>query len=103
MYDLEAMIIDWATDRGIIAHATAFDQLSKTLEEVDELYEAIVSSNVSEVEDAIGDIIVTLIVQAYMWNTDITYCVQKAYEEIKDRRGGMVDGLFVKEDNNEDS
>ena len=28
---------------------------------------------------------------------DLTYCVSQAYEEIKDRKGRLVDGIFIKE------
>jgi len=31
-------------------------------------------------------------------NITIEECLQKAYDDIKDRKGRMVDGIFVKEE-----
>ena len=46
---------------------------------------------------AIGDIIVTLIIQAQMWGLSATDCLTEVYKEISQRKGMMVNGKFVKE------
>lgn len=46
---------------------------------------------------AIKNIITNLSGVAYKLNTSLERCLQSAYNEIKDRRGRMVNGVFVKE------
>ena len=46
---------------------------------------------------AIKDIATNLSGVAYKLNTSLERCLQSAYSEIKDRRGRMVNGVFVKE------
>jgi NTP pyrophosphatase (non-canonical NTP hydrolase) len=97
LQQLEESIVRWGHDKGILPDPDPLAQFAKTLEEVEELAEAIVDNNVEEVKDAIGDIIVTLIMQADAWDTSIETCLQGAYDEIKNRKGKMVNGVFVKD------
>lgn len=46
---------------------------------------------------AIKDITTNLSGVAYKLNTSLERCLQSAYNEIKDRRGEMINGVFVKE------
>lgn len=94
---LEVEILKWAEDRGIFEKATPQSQYSKTDEEVTELMEAIMLDDKDAIKDAIGDIVVTLIIQAKMHGFSLGQCLAAAYFEIKDRKGKMVDGVFVKE------
>ena len=97
----------WAEDRNIIKGSTPIKQHDKLVEEVLELRDAIVelkfcrmqdSSYVrDEIKDAIGDCTVCLINLAAMHDVDFVDCVQSAYDEIKDRKGMMIDGKFVKQ------
>ena len=48
-------------------------------------------------KDAIGDTLVTIIVLAHQIDLDVTECLGFAYEEIKNRKGKMINGTFVKE------
>jgi len=50
------------------------------------------------IKDAIGDMYVVLTILALQLDLDIGDCVAMAYEEIRDRKGKMVNGVFVKED-----
>jgi NTP pyrophosphatase (non-canonical NTP hydrolase) len=95
---LEALVIKWAEDKGIMKHADKLSQFSKTQEEVEELYEAIANNDVDEAKDAIGDVIVTLIIQAEMWNLSATDCLAHAYGVISQRTGKMENGVFVKDE-----
>lgn len=97
-YEFQNNINEWAEERGILEKATRFTQAKKTQEELVELFEAILHDNRDEAIDAIGDILVTLAIQAAMWNTDISLCANTAWNEIKDRKGKMINGMFVKED-----
>ncbi len=95
--ELETKVIQWAADKGILEKSNPKAQLSKTLEEVEELVQAINEDNKPEVKDAIGDVIVTLIIQAELWDMSATDCLQSAYDIIAKRTGKMVDGVFVKD------
>ena len=103
MEDLENKVIDWGYDKGILDGGEAtkerrLKQFQKTEEEVEELLEAIRDENKEEAIDAIGDILVTLIMQAKLWNTNLYECLDEAYEVISKRTGRMVDGIFVKDE-----
>lgn len=95
---LEREVIAWAADRGILDSSTPVAQFSKTLEEVTELLDAIQQDNTHEVRDAIGDIVVTLIIQCTFWGVTLNDCLNDAFEVISKRKGKMVNGVFVKDE-----
>ena len=90
-------VVLWAKEKGILDKATPITQGLKTLEEVNELLVAIVNDDREEIKDAIGDIVVTVIIQAEMQGMDIEDCLESAYNIIKHRKGKMQNGQFVKE------
>lgn len=90
-------VLAWAKEKGILDKATPIAQADKTLEEVHELMEAIKADDKAEIKDALGDILVTIIIGAEMQGWDIEDCLQTAYDVIKDRTGKMIDGQFVKD------
>jgi len=73
-------------------------QAIKTLEEVNELLAAINNGDQVEIKDALGDILVTIILQAELQQMDLVDCLESAYNIISKRNGKMVDGVFVKND-----
>ncbi len=93
---LERKVIDWAEARNIFAQSNPQKQFSKTLEEIEELKEAIELDDYDAIVDAIGDVTVTLCILAKMFNTTLTNCLSVAYEKIKHRQGFMQNGVFVK-------
>jgi len=98
-YDLEDLVFEWASERGIIKNSTAMAQAIKTTEEVAELLKALSKGDREEVADAYGDILVTLIIGAAISEVDLVGCLNDAYETIKDRKGYLTpDGIFVKEE-----
>ena len=95
---LETEIIRWAEARKIIPNATPQSQLNKALEEMAELFKAESQQNLSEIKDAVGDVLVCLINYCALKDIDMVSCLNLAYEAIKDRRGTLMpDGTFVKE------
>lgn len=94
---LEVAVLKWAEERGIFESGTPISQFRKTEEEVTELHAALLFDDKEAVKDAIGDIVVTLIIQAHMHGLSLGQCLASAYHEIKDRKGKMVGGVFVKE------
>ena len=90
-------VTQWAIDRNIIGGATAKDQFGKLKEEIDELYGAICENNLPETIDAIGDCSVVLAIIAAQYGLTLEQCQEAAWEEIKDRKGRIINGAFVKE------
>lgn len=86
----------WADDRNLIAGATPRDQMLKMTEEVGELAHGIARKNKPEIIDAIGDCVVVLTILAAQYDIKIESCIESAYNEIKDRKGKMIDGVFIK-------
>jgi NTP pyrophosphatase (non-canonical NTP hydrolase) len=95
--DLEIAIEQWAEDKGIIDKATPIAQALKTLEETTELCVAINNKDKAEIIDAIGDIVVTLIIQCRMQDVLLEDCLNSAYDVISKRTGKMINGQFVKD------
>ena len=63
--ELVPLIQKWAKERGIFDKSTPFDQLLKTHEEVGELIKACYDNDKPAIQDAIGDVMVTLINYCY--------------------------------------
>jgi NTP pyrophosphatase (non-canonical NTP hydrolase) len=95
--EVEELIIEWGEEKGILPNPDPLAQLDKTIEEVRELGDAILDQDEAGARDAIGDIVVTLIMQCGYWGFDLQECLEAAYSEIKCRTGKMVDGQFVKD------
>jgi hypothetical protein len=87
----------WAEDRGLFDPPRPIPQALKTQEELDELFKAIKDNDRDEIVDAIGDIVVTLVIQARIHGYTLMECAWHAWDQIKDRKGKTVDGMFVKE------
>jgi NTP pyrophosphatase (non-canonical NTP hydrolase) len=94
---LEALVIEWAENKGILTNGTPERQADKTLEEVEELREAISKNDRHEISDALGDILITIIIQAKMQNMSLLECLEGAYNVIAKRTGKMVNGQFLKD------
>ena len=102
MNETVAKVREWGYNKGILREGDStlesrLSQFTKTQEEVTELLVAIKDYDRAEAIDAIGDVIVTLIMQAELWGTSVEHCLDSAYEVISKRSGKMVNGVFVKE------
>ena len=97
MSDWKERIKQWAADCNLIEGSTPLKQMDKLDEEFLELLYALRAINTDDIKDAIGDIQVVLAVMCCQLGLDIDECREIAYEQIKDRKGRMVDGVFVKE------
>lgn len=87
----------WAAARNLLQGSTPARQFTKLEEEVTELAEAITKDDYKEFVDAIGDCIVVLTIMAAQRGVNVEDCIDAAWSEIKDRKGKMIDGVFVKE------
>ncbi len=91
------LIRDWAGERGLYSKGDTKTQFCKLMEEAGELGRAILKNDDEEFVDAIGDMVVVLTNLAHLGGTTIEECIDSAYNEIKDRKGGMKNGTFVKD------
>ena len=89
-------VTGWAADKDILKKENAPKQLLKVLEEVGETAGALLKSKNDEVKDGIGDSFVTLIILAKQLGLEPAECLEAAWNEIKDRTGKTVGGVFVK-------
>lgn len=97
--DYEMRVVQWGEARGIVQNSTAISQSIKTLEETAELLDAINKKDLPKTKDAVGDIVVTLIMVCAVLDINLVDCLREAYYEIKDRKGYLTpEGIFVKED-----
>ncbi len=72
-------------------------QTIKLQEEVGELAKAILNNNKSEIIDSLGDIVVVLTNLAHLCDLKLEDCIKLAYSVIKNRKGTMINGTFVKD------
>lgn len=97
MNDLITKVEQWFIDRNLHT-ADPHKQMLKLFEELGEVASGMARNDIEEVKDGIGDTIVVLIGLSMQLDLDITECLEIAYNEIKDRKGKLIDGVFVKED-----
>jgi NTP pyrophosphatase (non-canonical NTP hydrolase) len=90
------LIRTWATERGLYEGGDTKTQFAKLVEETGELAQAILKKDDAEFADAIGDMVVVLTNLAHLGGTTIEQCIDQAYNEIKNRKGKMSNGTFVK-------
>ena len=74
--ELVPLIHQWAKERGIFDKSTPFDQLLKTHEEVGELIKACYDNDKPAIQDAIGDVMVTLINYCYFVFKNKDYAIE---------------------------
>lgn len=89
-------IRNWSVDRNLHT-ADPTKQALKLGEEFGELFEGLAKGNDDLTKDAIGDMYVVMTILSQQLGFSIEECIEIAYEEIKDRKGRMIDGVFVKE------
>ena len=100
--DLITKINEWADERNL-KQADPKIQWMRITEEVGEILDVLLKPTKftdpqMALKDAVGDTLVTIIVLAHQLDLDVTECLSIAYEEIKNRKGKMVNGTFVKEE-----
>lgn len=87
----------WFDEKELIKQENAPKQMMKVMEELGELSSAIIKGKRDEEIDAFGDVMITLLGLSYMRNISLMACTRSAYEVIKNRRGKVVNGSFIKE------
>jgi len=92
--DYETLIKQWHHDRNLIAGSTDKDQYMKLIQEAGELSDSLCKGK--DIKDDIGDMMVVLINIMVRNGHTLDECLEVAYNDIKDRKGRMIDGVFVK-------
>lgn len=94
---LQQNVLDWADQRDLLKRENAFKQYSKFQEEATELWDAMSIENDEEIEDGLGDTVVTLIILADQLGYNLVECLETAYNVIAKRTGKTVNGIFIKD------
>lgn len=92
---LSAMIEQWHHDKNLIEGSSDKAQFVKLIEEAGEL--AVSIGQGRDVRDDIGEMIVVLINIAARNGHTLCDCMEVAWHDIKDRKGRMVEGIWVKD------
>lgn len=98
MGTLVSLVWEWFEKKGLKDPRM---QMIKVQEEVGELAHQIARNKLHDpaTEDAIGDILVTVIGMCHHLHYHPAHALGVAYNEIKNRKGKVVEGSFVKEGN----
>ena len=87
----------WSRDREL--HKSNSDkQLLKLFEEAGEVAEAYNKGYTDELKIELGDVLVTLIIFAQQQGFDLHECLELAYDKIANRKGELVDGVYIKQE-----
>lgn len=89
------LVLQWARDRNLIEGSTPKDQFHKFIQEAAELSDSMCKGK--DPKDDIGDLLVVLIIMSEQLGVNPVDCLAEAYSDIKDRKGVMRDGVFIKE------
>ena len=101
MQELIGKVNKWFEDRNLVEGSTDKDQILKLMQELGELSDHACKGE--DIRDDLGDMLVVMLNIMKRNNYTIEECLQIAYDDIKDRRGKMVDGIFVKESKEEEA
>lgn len=98
MNTLTTLTWEWFEQKGL---KDPVMQMVKVQEEVGELAHEITRGHrqTPEVEDALGDILVTIVGMCHHLHIHPAHALGVAYNEIKNRTGRVVEGSFVKNEN----
>lgn len=96
--DAEVAIVSWHYERNLIKGSTDKDQMLKLVQEVGELSDDVCKGK--DVLNEAGDCIVVLLNILERNDYTLADAMEAAFEKIKNRTGKMIDGVFVKEEDN---
>lgn len=94
MNQLIKLVQIWAEDRNLISGSTPKTQMLKLTSEIGELADDI--NKQADPTDSIGDCLVVLTILAAQHDITLHDCLAHAYDQIKDRKGIMLDGVFIR-------
>ncbi|GIN71275.1 hypothetical protein J14TS2_17500 [Bacillus sp. J14TS2] len=86
----------WSENKSL-HKADPAKQMLKVTEEIGEVAASLARGDRAKLKDDIGDSVVTLIILAQQNDLELVDCLETAYQEIRVRKGKMIDGVFVKD------
>ena len=89
-------IVHWFRDRNMIDGTNNISQFHKLVQESAELSDNLMKDR--DRRDDYGDIMTVLIGMMERDGYTMEECLRKAYSDIKDRKGTMRNGVFIKEE-----
>ncbi len=89
---------EWAKNRDLYSKGDPKTQFVKLIEEVGETGRAILKSDEPEIKDGLGDAFVVLVNLSELCGYRLEDCIEDALKVIEARKGKMINGTFVKED-----
>ena len=95
--DLQDSVTNWAHARNLINGTTTEKQFIKLSEELGEVAACIAKDQPSALESELGDMLVVINNIAQQNGLTLESCLNKAWLKIKDRKGMMIDGYYVKD------
>jgi|TARA_B100000900_G_scaffold404734_1_gene413471 NTP pyrophosphatase (non-canonical NTP hydrolase) len=95
--ELVSNVLEWASEKGILKPENSSKQMLKVMEEVGETAGALAKNDEVELKDGIGDSFVTLIILASQCGFEPSECLESAWNEIKNRKGKTINGIFIKD------
>lgn len=93
--NLVSKVVHWFRDRNMIDGCDNISQFHKLIQESAELSDNLMKGK--DRRDDYGDIMVVLIGMMERDGLTMQECLHKAYLDIKDRKGTMQNGVFIKE------
>ena len=94
LYTLMDNVIGWHYDRNLIEGSTDKDQVLKLAQELGELSDSVCQGK--DIKDDIGDMLVVMLNIAERNGVILAECLNQAWNDIKNRKGRMMDGIFIK-------
>lgn len=94
---IEERVVAWANAKNLIVPGNHANQFLKLMEEIGELSAAMQKGDLLKIKDGIGDASVVLTILANQFGLTFEGCREFAWNEIANRKGTTVDGVFVKE------
>ena len=94
---MEKLILEWADNRGLLKYDNRYTQYLKFIEEAGELSKSMLENDKTEIKDALGDCVITLVILAAQLGYSLEACTEIAYNEIKNRKGETKNGTFIRE------
>jgi hypothetical protein len=108
LYEQIDNVIDWANQRDLIDMRRVEAQTIKLFEEAGEVAAGVAKDRPDLFIDGIGDMLVVMIILGENFRRRypelgidegdfFEHCLGKAWEQIKDRQGKTVNGIFIKQ------
>lgn len=95
--ELVELIHSWAHERGLSRRQHAEKQMLKVVEEIGELSAGLARKDKEAITDAIGDVLVTIIILSNQLGIDPVKSLNEVYDVISKRTGKTVNGVFIKD------